>query len=234
MSVAISGHSGCSCGAGRPTPLRTAPQRETSAPAPAPANTTQAESSAQSKGENETTKSVKQTAAADRYTPAEKELIEELKARDREVRSHEAAHKAAAGALARGGPSYTYQRGPDGAHYAVGGEVQIDLSAIPGDPQATLRKAEQIRAAALAPAQPSSQDYAVAARATQMAAEAQRELNATATTPGEAASGQDKTQSANDESQVSTDTTREDSRVSAYQHTQGESFEPGQLLSQHA
>jgi len=102
--------------------------------------------------------------------------VEKLKARDREVRAHEAAHQAAAGGLARGGASFSYQVGPDHRRYAVGGEVSIDVSAVPDDPRATLRKAETVRAAALAPARPSGQDHAVAARAAQMAVNAQREL----------------------------------------------------------
>ncbi len=103
-------------------------------------------------------------------------VVDKLKARDREVRAHEAAHKAAAGGLARGAASFSYQVGPDNRRYAVGGEVSIDTSAVADDPRASLRKAEAIRAAALAPARPSAQDHAVAARAAQMAASAQREL----------------------------------------------------------
>lgn len=102
--------------------------------------------------------------------------LAKLKARDREVRAHEAAHAAAAGSLAKGGPSYTYQRGSDGRLYAVGGEVSIDTSAVSGDPEATIQKARQIRAAANAPANPSAQDRAVAAQASRMEAEARREL----------------------------------------------------------
>ena len=103
-------------------------------------------------------------------------VVDELKARDREVRAHEQAHVAAAGSYARGGPAYTYQRGPDGQNYAVGGEVSIDTSAIEGDPEATIRKAQVVRAAALAPADPSAQDRAVAAAATQMEAQARQDL----------------------------------------------------------
>ena len=68
------------------------------------------------------------------------------------------------------------EKGPDGKNYAVGGEVSIDVSRVNGDPQATLAKARTIRAAALAPAQPSSQDFAVAAKAGQLEAEARAEL----------------------------------------------------------
>lgn len=106
--------------------------------------------------------------------------LRELRARDMEVRAHERAHAAAAGSAARGGPQFTLTRGPDGRMYAIGGEVAIDTSPVPGDPQATLRKAEQIRRAALAPAQPSAQDQAVAAQATAMAMQARAELQSEA------------------------------------------------------
>lgn len=106
----------------------------------------------------------------------EQQFIQQLSARDREVRAHEAAHVAAAGQYVVSGPSYSYQRGPDGRLYAIGGEVQLDTSPIPGDPEATLRKAEVVRRAALAPAQPSSQDISVAASATQAAARARVEI----------------------------------------------------------
>ena len=109
-------------------------------------------------------------------SPDEKREVEQLQARDREVRAHEAAHKNAAGHLARGGASFETEKGPDGKNYAVGGEVSIDVSRVNGDPQATLAKARTIRAAALAPAQPSSQDFAVAAKAGQLEAEARAEL----------------------------------------------------------
>ncbi len=101
--------------------------------------------------------------------------VAKLVARDREVRSHEAAH-AAVGAQYAGSPSLTYRKGPDGVSYATGGEVSIDTSAVSGDPQATLQKAEIIRAAALAPTQPSAQDMRVASKATVMAAKARSEL----------------------------------------------------------
>jgi len=103
-------------------------------------------------------------------------VIESLKARDREVRAHEQAHISASGGLATGGASFTYQQGPDGKRYAIGGEVNIDTSSVPGDPSATLRKAETIRRAALAPANPSGQDYKVASKAAQMATKAQMDM----------------------------------------------------------
>ncbi|WP_045227254.1 putative metalloprotease CJM1_0395 family protein [Methyloterricola oryzae] len=110
-------------------------------------------------------------------TEDELKQLQQLQDRDREVRAHEAAHTAAAGGLATGGASFSYQKGPDGGNYAVGGEVNIDTSTVANDPEATLRKAETIRRAALAPADPSSQDRRVAAAATQMQAQALSDLN---------------------------------------------------------
>ena len=108
-------------------------------------------------------------------TPGELQQVQQLKQRDRQVRSHELAHKAIAGQYARGAPSYEYQIGPDGRRYAVGGEVSIDISKA-NDPRETLRKAEVIRRAAMAPANPSMQDRQVAMQASTMAAEARHEL----------------------------------------------------------
>lgn len=109
-------------------------------------------------------------------TEDQERQVQELKKTDREVRSHEAAHKAVAGAYARGAPQFDTVVGPDGRRYAVGGEVAIDASPISGNPEATIQKMEQVARAALAPAQPSPQDRAVASQARQAAAEARREL----------------------------------------------------------
>lgn len=105
----------------------------------------------------------------------ELEQLKELKARDQEVRTHEQAHMAVGGQYA-GSASYTYQAGPDGVRYAVGGEVPIDVSQVQNDPAATLEKMQQVQRAAMAPAEPSSQDRQVAAQAGQVAAEAMNEL----------------------------------------------------------
>ena len=106
----------------------------------------------------------------------EKEVVDNLKKRDMEVKAHEQAHVAAGGAYVKGGISYTFETGPDGNRYAVGGEVQIDSSPVKGDPQATIIKAQIIKGAALAPANPSGQDRAVAAKADQMMQKARQEL----------------------------------------------------------
>jgi hypothetical protein len=107
---------------------------------------------------------------------AELEMVRELQTRENEVQAHEQAHIAAGGRYVQGGASFTYRMGPDGRMYAVGGEVSIDTSPVPGDPQATLDKARQIRRAALAPGEPSAQDLQAAAKASRMAAKARAEL----------------------------------------------------------
>lgn len=107
-------------------------------------------------------------------TEEEEAQVEDMKERDREVRTHEQAHVAAGGGLVRGGASYQTETGPDGKAYAVGGEVQIDTSEA-GSPEASMTKARRIKAAALAPAEPSSQDRAVAAQASQMESAARTE-----------------------------------------------------------
>jgi hypothetical protein len=102
-------------------------------------------------------------------------LIRSLSQRDREVQAHENAHSAVGGQYA-GSANYTYQRGPDGVNYAVGGEVPIDVGIIQGNPQATLEKMKLVQRAALAPAEPSSQDRKVAAIAVQQANQARAEI----------------------------------------------------------
>jgi len=109
-------------------------------------------------------------------SPEEQKEIKRLQARDREVRAHEQAHKATAGQFARGAARFDYETGPDGRRYASGGEVSIDTSVIPDDPEATVQKMRTIQRAALAPSDPSSQDQKVAAEAAQKAAAAQAEI----------------------------------------------------------
>lgn len=108
-------------------------------------------------------------------TEAEKQLIMELRARDREVRQHEQQHRAAAGSLVRGSIKYDYQTGPDGRRYAIGGEISID-TAPEGTPEETIKKAQKILQAASAPAEPSPQDRRVAAEARQMLVQAEQAL----------------------------------------------------------
>ena len=112
---------------------------------------------------------------SDGLTEAEEEQVRELKARDTEVRRHEEAHARVGGQYA-GQPTYSFQTGPDGKRYAVGGEVSIDIAPIPDDPQATIAKMDVVIAAALAPAEPSGQDRKVAAQAARQRVEASADL----------------------------------------------------------
>jgi len=112
-----------------------------------------------------------------KLSPEEQELLIQLQGTDRRVRAHEQAHMAVAGDLARSGASYSFATGPDGRLYAVGGEVQLDTAPVPDDPKATVNKMERVQRAALAPADPSGQDRAVAASAAARAAQAQLQIS---------------------------------------------------------
>ncbi|MCS7200320.1 MAG: hypothetical protein N2327_07855 [Caldimicrobium sp.] len=101
-------------------------------------------------------------------------IIEKLKIREKQVIAHEMAHKSVGGPYT-GAVHYTYTYGPDGKRYISGGEVSIDVSPE-GDPEETIRKMQIVRAAALAPVDPSPQDLAVAQRATAIEMKAKMEL----------------------------------------------------------
>ena len=106
----------------------------------------------------------------------EEKMVQDLKARDREVRAHEQAHKAVGGRYA-GAISYSYQRGPDGGQYAIGGEVPIDMSPE-ATPEETIAKMRVVIAAALAPAEPSGADRSVAQAAQGQLVQAQADARA--------------------------------------------------------
>jgi hypothetical protein len=112
----------------------------------------------------------KSTAAA----AQEQRTVQKLQAVDMQVRAHEAAHLAAGGGVVTGGANFSYTRGPDGRMYATGGEVPID-SGKESTPDKTIAKAQRIRVAAMAPADPSPQDYRVAAMAIIMEQQARLE-----------------------------------------------------------
>lgn len=122
-----------------------------------------------------------QADAQDKLNPdpqdPEQEQLQKLKARDAEVRAHEMAHVTAGGPYVISGPHYETQTGPDGREYAIGGHVNIDTAPVEGDPEATIRKMDTVRAAAMAPAEPSGADHAVAAKASAQAAKARAELS---------------------------------------------------------
>jgi len=123
------------------------------------------------------------TAAGKPLGAQDQAQIDALKKRDAEVKAHEKAHQSAGGPYA-GAATYTYQQGPDGNKYAIGGEVSIDASPIRNDPKATATKMQVVERAALAPAHPSSQDLHVAAQAAAALSQAQTDETKTANTTG--------------------------------------------------
>jgi hypothetical protein len=120
----------------------------------------------------EESKQKKQPQTAEELSQDEKRLVNELQARDSEVRAHEAAHQS--GGASTGGASYTYQQGPDGKMYAIGGEVSVSMRSG-STPQETIRNAQAVIAAAMAPSDPSGQDLAVASSARVMIMKAQQQ-----------------------------------------------------------
>ena len=62
--------------------------------------------------------------------------------------------------------------------------MQIDTAPVAGDPEATIEKMRTIQAPALAPANPSSADRAVAAKAAKMAIDARLEATRSAAEEG--------------------------------------------------
>ena len=116
-------------------------------------------------------------AVVGQLTPEEERIVQELKQTDSKVRAHEQAHVSVGADLVRGGASFSYETGPDKKRYAVGGEVSIDTSPA-RNPEDTIPKAQHIRATALAPADPSTQDRRVAAQASVMELDARGEVAA--------------------------------------------------------
>ncbi|PTW00900.1 SprA family protein [Halanaerobium saccharolyticum] len=132
-------------------------------------------SSSSAEGQNKNYENKNENSSGNEFSEAEQREIEKLKRRDREVRAHEMAHQSAGGQYA-GSASYSYTTGPDNKRYAVGGSVDIETSPAK-TPEETVKKADQIKRAAMAPAQPSGADMQIAAKATRMKMEAQAELN---------------------------------------------------------
>jgi hypothetical protein len=116
-------------------------------------------------------------AESEALSDEDQEELDAMKRRDREVRTHEQAHKAAGGAYT-GAMRLNFQMGPDGKRYAVEGSVPIDVSPVAGDPAATLRKMEVVARAANAPASPSGADRAVASQAARVMQQARAQLAA--------------------------------------------------------
>ncbi len=115
------------------------------------------------------------TADGETLSEEEDRQVRDLRQTDAKVRAHEQAH-AVAGGPYTAAPSYEFTAGPDGKRYATSGEVEIDSAPVRGDPEATIRKMDVVVRAALAPADPSSQDLAVARNAQAQRSQAQSEL----------------------------------------------------------
>ncbi|EDO7897257.1 hypothetical protein GUU33_03190 [Campylobacter coli] len=130
--------------------------------------------------------------------------VRELQSIDRNVKAHEAAHQAAGGGLA-GAASFSYTRGPDNRMYATAGEVPIRMQKG-RTPEETIANARQVVAAAMAPADPSPQDYKVAANALKMEFEARAEA-----TKLKAQEAQEKKEE-NEEKQENLDINNQDSK----------------------
>ncbi len=89
--------------------------------------------------------------------------VQQLKSAEQSVITHEQAHMSVGGPYA-GNATYEYTEGPDGQRYITGGEVSINAPAGK-DAEETARIMNQVKRAALAPANPSSQDIKVAQHA---------------------------------------------------------------------
>lgn len=86
-----------------------------------------------------------------------------------EIYAHELAHKSAGGALAG---SIVIERNADGIPFA--GHVDIKMPALnPNNPQKTINDANTVIRSAMAPFDPSDQDYRVAAQAQSIKMQAQ-------------------------------------------------------------
>jgi len=86
-------------------------------------------------------------------------VVEKFRSKDAEIRTHEQAHASIGHTTTP--ISYSYQQGPDGKMYAIGGSVRFDTS-IPDDPKAAAFKLDMLQKAASGPAQMSGADGVIA------------------------------------------------------------------------
>jgi len=126
----------------------------------------------QAKEEEKKTKEAKKSSDTE-LSEDEKRLVLDLQSRDAEVKAHESAHQS--GGASTGAATFSYQQGPDGKMYAIGGEVSISVKSG-STPQETIANARAVMSAALAPADPSGQDQAVASSAAMMIAKAEQQI----------------------------------------------------------
>ncbi len=85
-------------------------------------------------------------------------VIDQLISRDKEVRVHEASHSINPELIKIGSAQFDYTIGPDGKAYATGGKVTLSTG-ISRTPEEALSKAGALKKAAMAPGEPSSQDF---------------------------------------------------------------------------
>ncbi len=139
--------------------------------------------------------------------------VRELQSIDRNVKAHEAAHQAAGGGLA-GAASFSYTRGPDNQMYATAGEVPIRMQKG-RTPEETIANARQVVAAAMAPADPSPQDYRVAANALKMEFEARAEATKLKAQEAQEKKEENEKNEKNEENEENLDTNNQDSKDSS-------------------
>ncbi len=139
--------------------------------------------------------------------------VRELQSIDRNVKAHEAAHQAAGGGLA-GAASFSYTRGPDNQMYATAGEVPIRMQKG-RTPEETIANARQVVAAAMAPADPSPQDYRVAANALKMEFEARAEATKLKAQEAQEKKEKNEKNEKNEENEENLDTNNQDSKDSS-------------------
>jgi hypothetical protein len=158
--------------------------------------------------------------------PQIQQEVARLKAIEQKVKAHEAAHKSAGGPIT--GPiSYSYTRGPDGRNYITGGEVPISISSG-RTPQETINRMQQVIQAALAPADPSPQDRAVAAQAAAMQVQARSE---SAQTPAnESATGENSGSSSDNRDEPAPQAELHDSHATA-PHKDNKHHQPFSLFA---
>jgi hypothetical protein len=111
-------------------------------------------------------------------------MVSPLSAIDATVKAHEWSHLLTLGPYAAGPIEYDFIIDREGNRYAVGGSVAVDLSPVPGDPEATARKARAVLQAAYAPGNPSGADLQVAQKAYLLLRQAEKEQEASAESMG--------------------------------------------------
>ena len=105
---------------------------------------------------------IEQSSGIDKYDEKDfAKVLEKFKQTDTNIRSHEQIHASIGHTTAP--IAYTYQKGPDGKMYAVGGSVRLDTS-IPNDPKAAAFKLDMLQKAASGPTDSSAADNTIAAQ----------------------------------------------------------------------